>query len=63
MHVVKVSGRVAIRDLPYFLSADLCKLVQGPILCYCLKEGVDHRVGVSLSALNPEATVEEPSVH
>jgi len=63
MHVVKVSGRVAIRDLSYFLSADLCKLVQGPILGYGLKEGVDHRVRVSLSALNPETTVEEPGVH
>ena len=63
MHISHVSGWVPIRYLAHFLATDLCELIQRPILSDSLKISIDHRVGISLSALNPETTMEEPSVY
>jgi hypothetical protein len=63
MHVACVCGRVTIRDLLDLLPTDLSKLVERTILSNCLKISIDHGVGISLSALNPETTVEESSVY
>lgn len=63
MHVAISRGRVAIRDLFNFLATDLGQVVKWAILSDGLEEGIDHWVGVSLSALDPETTVEEASVY
>lgn len=62
MHVSGVGRGVPIGDLGYFAAGDLRKLVLSAVLGHGLEESVDHRVGVSLSALDPEAAVEEAGV-
>ena len=63
MHIAHICGRVAIRDLLDLLPTDLRQFVKRTILSDSLKISIDHRVGISLSALNPETTMEEPSVY
>jgi hypothetical protein len=62
MHVIDVGGGVAVRDLTQLSAIHLSQFLLAAVLCHCLEECVEHRVGVSLSALYPETTVVEPSV-
>ena len=63
MHIAHICGRVTIRYLLDLLPTDLRELVKRTILSDSLKISIDHRVGISLSALNPETTMEEASVY
>ena len=62
MHVRICRCWVSIRDLSNLAAADLSDFVGSAVLCHRSEERVDHAVRISLSALNPETTVEEPCV-
>ncbi len=62
MYVVCIGGWVSVRDLCDLLSSEQCQLLLGAVQCNSLEVSVDHGIGVSLSALNCETTVEEPGV-
>ena len=63
MHIVLISGRVSKGDLGDLSACDLSELILRAVLSHSIEEGIDHGVGVSLSALDGEATVEEASVY
>lgn len=62
MHVVDIRCRVSIRELSDLTPTYLRYLINCTVLGDCLEEGIDHRVWVSLSALDPETAMEEPCV-
>ena len=62
MHVIDVRSGVSIGELSKFLTSHLCEVFLAAVLSNGLEVRVDHRVGVSLTALNPKTTVEEPCV-
>ena len=62
MHVIDVGCWVSVRELLNFSSAHLSDFIDAAILSDSLEVCVNHGVGVSLSALNPETTMEEAGV-
>ena len=62
VYVVDIGSWIAIRNLTNLPSLYLCKLLDTAIKGYCCEEGVNHGVRVSLSAFDPETTVEETSL-
>lgn len=60
VHVRLVGSGVSIRDLRDLLSRDLGDFLLTAVLSNSCKVGINHGIGISLSAFHCKATVEEP---